>query len=124
MSGILLTLAALSAFVLWRDLSSGRIYYARKHGSLDYDAPEQFFEKGDSPSLFWTVVVTIAVCCLIALTLGILSLFIPEEHLGSNESLFLLFAIPIAVLVLYLTYGLLGRAFSWVKNYGSLDKKW
>jgi amino acid permease len=124
MSWFLLILAALSTLMLWRDLRSGRIYYTDEHAGLDYDDPEPFYEKSSSPTLYRVVIVTVAVCCLIASGLGILFFFIPEEYLFDSKPLLILFTIAFIVLILYLIYGAVGRATSWIKNYGSIDKKW
>ena len=69
MSWILLVLAALSALMLWRDLRSGRIYYARDYDDepMDFDAPEPFFEKSKSAAFFKVIILTVAVCCLTAI---------------------------------------------------------
>src|SRR5262245_33176653 len=124
MSWFLLILAALSTLMLWRDLRSGRIYDPSEDESQDYDAPENFFEKSSTPAFYWIVIVTVAVCCLISFILGVLYFFTPGEDLNGGRPQLFLFDLVIIVLSLYLIYGALGRAFSWIKNYGSIDKKW
>lgn len=130
MSFILITLATFSILMVWRDLKSERIYYARRYSyfqqqsPLEYDAPENFYEKADSPFLYWATIAVIMVCCLIAFIIGGLLFFVSEDRLESNKLALWLFDIPLAVFVVYLIQGLMGRLFSWIKNYGSVDKKW
>lgn len=125
MSLILILVAVPASLLLWRDLKSGRIYEPTgRFGQFDYDAEEPFADKVASPVYYWVVIGVVAVCCLGAFVMAILLLFIPEERLEIGQSKFPIAIIPLSVHGLYLIQGLGGRAVSWVKNYGSVDKKW
>lgn len=119
----LITLAALTALMLWRDLKSGRVYNPRA-GQFGESGAEFYEDKAKSPLSFrvWTSLA--AVAAWTGLTLGVLPAFAAESRGSWAESGGLVSIFSYAIQVVYLIYGLLGRAFSWIKNYGSADKKW
>lgn len=124
MSLVMILFAISAALMLWRDLKSGRVYWARRYQQLDYDAAEPFDEKQDSPVYYWTVIGVVALCCLGAFVMAILLFFVPEDRLEIGEARFPITIIPMIVHIVYLVTGLIGRVFSWIKSYGSVDKKW
>lgn len=124
MSLVMILFAIPAALMLWRDLKSGRVYWSRKYQQLDYDAAEPFDEKQNFPVYYWTVIGVVAVCCLGAFVMAILLFFVPEDRLEIGESGFPIAVIPMTVHIAYVVKGLIGRGFSWIKNYGSVDKKW
>jgi NADH:ubiquinone oxidoreductase subunit 4 (subunit M) len=115
MSLFLMTLAILAALMLWHDWKSGHVYapIRRKHHPFEYDAPEHFVTKENSPVYYWAVILIVSVCCLIVFVQAILLFFMTIPILEI-----------VSVPVIYLLLGLMGRGFSWVKNHGSIDKKW
>ncbi|MFN0109798.1 MAG: hypothetical protein ACKVZH_13165 [Blastocatellia bacterium] len=124
MSLVMILLAIAAALMLWRDLKSGRVYWSRRYQKLDYDAAEPFDEKQNSTVFYWTVIGLVAVCCLGAFVMAPLLFFIPEDRLVIGKSRFPMTVIPTLVHCVYLVKGLMGRGMSWVKNHGSVDKKW
>jgi len=137
MTWYLLILSAVSALMLWRDLGSGRIYtffanYSSRRWqwelffekSLDYNAPEFFIERYNAPILYWTIIGFVSVGCLSAFGLTIISFFVSEQELDAHRPMKYLFFATTTVLFLYLVIGVQARALSWIKNYGSVDKKW
>jgi hypothetical protein len=123
MAWFLCILTAFSLIMLWRDLKSGRIYFSYRHTKLEYDAPECFFERKSAPIIYRLILISVGVLCISNLIVGMLFFFGLAGRLN-NTLLTSLLGPGIIVPVIYLGQGVLGRFFSWVKNYGSIDKQW
>jgi hypothetical protein len=123
MGWLLLITATAAGLMLWRDLKSGRIYAPNRYQPFDYDSPEHFETKSEWPFLFRIATGLIGGSCLYTFLAGALSFVIPEEKLVRPALVYLLI-FAVTILILYLVYGVMGRLFSWIKNYGSVDKKW
>jgi hypothetical protein len=117
-----LTIVAIASLLLWRDLSAGRIYYANRRGF--YDRKKKFFlVKELSPGTYKLILAGVVICCLMGLTLALAPLYF-DKHAPESENYSLLSILVTAALMVYSIDGLLGRLFSWVKNYGSIDTEW
>jgi hypothetical protein len=112
------TLAALTALMLWRDLKSGRIY--KVDSERRYDSDDEYYDtKADSPVSFRLKTSLAAIAALAGITLGFFPAFATETESGLAATI-----LCGGIQILYLAGGLIGRASSWVRNYGSVDKKW
>ena len=120
MNWFMLTLTATASLLLWRDFRSGRVYHLSENS---FPIRRRKFYIGRSESWYKQILGIMAVLCFLGLLASVLPVFAGATTLDSDNAQ-QLSSVRLIGLTLYVINGLLGRLFSWVVNYGSVDRKW
>ncbi len=127
MNIILLLLCLLATYFLWRDFTLRRIYRSYHHG-IPYPTSgireREFYETRRSlGGLFPWILRSLTSVTFLGWLLSISAFFLPAR-IVDGAPFYLLRTTCSLILTLYVVEGSVGRLFSYLKNYGSIDKTW